>query len=46
MLQIVQKNCKKIEKKLRKIVAKKSEKFLQIFCRIFATAHFAKSFAF
>ena len=44
----LQKNCKKIAKKLQKSckkIAKKSAKFLQIFCRIFATAHFAKSFA-
>ena len=45
---ILKKNCKKIAKKLQKSCknfAKKSAKFLQIFCRIFATAHFAKSFA-
>ena len=44
----LQKSCKKIAKKLQKSCknfAKKSAKFLQIFCRIFATAHFAKSFA-
>ena len=44
----LQKNCKKVAKKLQKSCknfAKKSAKFLQIFCRIFATAHFAKSFA-
>jgi len=48
-IQTIQKNCKeigkKIEKKLRKIIVKKSAKFLQILCRIFATSHFAKSFA-
>ena len=44
----LQKICKKIAKKLQKSckkVANKSAKFLQIFCRIFATAYFAKSFA-
>ena len=44
----LQRNCKKIAKKLQKSCknfAKKSAKILQFFCRIFATAHFAKSFA-
>ena len=44
----LQKNCKKFAKKLQKSckkVAKILQKNLQNFCKIFATAHFAKSFA-
>ena len=40
----LQKNWSKFAKILQKVVAKKSAK-LQIFCRIFASAHFAKNFA-
>ena len=37
--------CKTFAKILQKVVATKYAKSLQNFCKIFATAHFAKRFA-